>query len=107
MIKEELEIWSKAYIDVNEVVKQNSVLRKDVNAYALQLKTLKEKCASFQKFRLESEKEVKKADHDTQSSAAHRWVEGCSDQGSGEESVENGEIIQNSSKIVVRNNNKK
>ena len=99
-----MEIWSKAYIDVNEVVKQNSVLRKDMNAYVLQLKTLKEKCVNLEKLRLETEKELKQADHDNQSSEAHRWVEGCSDQGSDEENIEDGEIIHSSK--IVRNDNK-
>ena len=55
MLSAELDIWSKAYIDVNEIVKQNSVLRKEVDSFILQLKILKEKCAGLEEFRLSAQ----------------------------------------------------
>ena len=49
MLTEELDIWCKAYIDVNDLVVQNTLLRKEVDTYLLQLKALKEKCAGMER----------------------------------------------------------
>ena len=52
MLSAELDIWSKAYIDVNEIVRQNSLLRKEVDSFILKLKSYKDKCDSLEKLRL-------------------------------------------------------
>ena len=43
LLKEELEIWNSRYIDVNEIVKHNKVLQKDIDNYVDQVKTLMER----------------------------------------------------------------
>ena len=42
-MKEELEIWNSRYIDVNEIVKQNKLLQRDIENYVDQVKTLMDK----------------------------------------------------------------
>jgi hypothetical protein len=103
LLSAELDIWSKAYIDVNEIVRQNSVLRKEVNSYSLLLKSLKEKCAG-----LERQRQNAQIENETRRDLprdSYRWVEGSSDTESCDDSVEDGEIVENKMKIV-RNNNK-
>ena len=98
-----MDICSKANIDVNEIVRQNSVLRKEVNFYILQLKSLKEKCAVLERQRKNTKEEnVTRRDLPRDS---YRWVEGSSDTESCDESVEDGEIVESNMKIV-RNDNK-
>ena len=112
MLTEELDIWCKAYIDVNDLVVQNTLLRKEVDTYLLQLKALKEKCAGMERQghgnnqgqgRLNPILEAKQKNNVVND--CQRWVEGLSDQESTEESVEDGEVVKNKTRII-RNNNK-
>ena len=49
MLKEEIEIWTTRYIDVNELMKQNKVLQKDIENYIDQVKTLMERINVMEK----------------------------------------------------------
>ena len=100
LLSAELDIWSKAYIDVNEIVKQNILLRTEVDSFILQVKSLKEKCGGLEKSRVNDQTKTR---HEWPRDG-DGWVEGRSDTESSE-SVEDGEIIGNRNKIF-RNNNK-
>ena len=85
LLAEELDIWSKAYIDVDEIVRQNIVLRNEV-------KSLTEKCAGLERGRLKSEPDLPRD--------LYRCVEGSSDQESNEDSIRDGEIVGNRKSMV-------
>lgn len=66
MLKEELEIWNSRYIDVNEIVKQNKVLQRDIDNYVDQVKTLMDKIHKME-IQRETECEDKHEDEDDDS----------------------------------------
>ena len=87
---------------MNEIVKQNILLRKELDSFILQVKSLKENCAGLEELRLNAQN-VSKMESDPPRDG-YRWVEGSSDTESCG-SVEDGEKVGNRSGIV-RNNNK-
>ena len=72
-------------------------------SYILRLKSLKEKCAGLERQRQNAHKD-KETRRDLLRDS-YRWVEGSSDTESCDESVDDGEVVENKIKIV-RNNNK-
>ena len=67
MLKEELEIWNSRYIDVNEIVKQNKVLQRDIDNYVDQVKTLMDKIHRIEVERENDNYEEKDEDKDDDS----------------------------------------
>ena len=74
-----------------------------MHSYILRLKSLKEKCAGLEWQRQHSQNENESRRDLLRDS--YGWVEGSSDTESCDESVDDGEVVENKIKIV-RNNNK-
>ena len=84
---------------MNEIVKQNNILKKDVNIYLLQLKALKERCLVLDKLKREGEMEKQ----NLTARLVQRWVEGSSEQSSDhKEKIESDEANENNSNIVKK-----